>query len=387
MQRASVIPLMDGCARILSRSELEHCDSWENIFRDECKDHRFYEIMAQTLASDFQYQYLVLEDSGGKVRAIQPLFFLRQNVCEGVSGAMRRFVDKVQQRFPRFLTMRVLMVGCAAGESHLGVCLPEDKEWAAARLHESLRTYARNNRASLVVLKDFSAKYRETFRDFSSNGYARIPSMPMTRLRLNYPDFEEYLKSLGKATRKNLRRKFRKAESAAPIQLEVVSDVTPCIDEIYPLYLQVHERSPLKFERLTKEYLCSLGQRMPERARFFIWRQDAKVIAFSVCMVHAGTIYDDYLGLDYRVAYDLHLYFYTLRDIIKWALEQGLENYCSSPLNYDPKLHLGCHLVPLDLYVTHTRPLLNPIFRRLLKFLEPTRHDPVLRQFPNANQL
>ncbi len=387
MQRASVIPLMDGCARILSRSDLDHCDSWENIFHDECKDHRFYEIMAQTLASDFQYQYLVLEDSDGKVRAIQPLFFLRQNVCEGVSGAMRRFVDKVQQRFPRFLTMRVLMVGCAAGESHLGVCLPEDNEWAAARLHESLKTYARDNRASLVVLKDFSAKYRETFRGFSSNGYARIPSMPMTRLRLNYSDFEEYLKSLGKATRKNLRRKFRKAESAAPIQLEVVNDVTPCIDEIYPLYLQVHERSPLKFERLTKEYLCSLGQRMPERARFFIWRQEAKVIAFSVCMVHAGTIYDDYLGLDYRVAYDLHLYFYTLRDIIKWAIEQRLENYCSSPLNYDPKLHLGCHLVPLDLYVTHTRPLLNPIFRRLLKFLEPTRHDPVLRRFPNANQL
>ena len=379
--------MVNGTAKVLSRSELEHCDAWKTIFRGECKDHRFYEIMAQTLAADFQYQYLVLEDSDGKVRAIQPLFFLRQNVCEGVSGTMRRLVDKVQQRFPRFLTMRVLMVGCAAGESHLGVCLPEDKEWAAARLHESLKTYARNNRASLVVLKDFSAKYRETFRGFSSNGYARIPSMPMTRLRLNYSDFDEYLNSLGKATRKNLRRKFRKTESAAPIHLEVVNDVTPYIDEIYPLYLQVHERSPLKFERLTKEYLCSLGQRMPERARFFIWRQEAKVIAFSVCMVHAGTIYDDYLGLDYRVAYDLNLYFYTLRDIIKWALEQRLENYCSSPLNYDPKLHLGCDLVPLDLYVTHTRPVLNPIFRRLLKFLEPTRHDPVLRQFPNADQL
>ena len=140
---------------VLSRSELEHCDAWKTIFHGECKDHRFYEIMAQTLATDFQYQYLVLEDSDGKVRAIQPLFFLRQNVCEGVSGTMRRLVDKVQQRFRAFLTLRVLMVGCAAGESHLGVCLPEDKEWAAARLHESLKTFARNNRASLVVLKDF----------------------------------------------------------------------------------------------------------------------------------------------------------------------------------------------------------------------------------------
>ena len=104
-------------------------------------------------------------------------------------------------------------------------------------------------------------------------------------------------------------------------------------------------------------------------------------------MVHGDTIYDEYLGLDYSIAYDLHLYFYTLRDIITWSLEQGLKNYCSSPLNYDPKLHLGCDLVPLDLYVTHTSTLLNPIFRRALKFLEPTRHDPVLQRFSNAHQL
>jgi hypothetical protein len=91
--------------------------------------------------------------------------------------------------------------------------------------------------------------------------------------------------------------------------------------------------------------------------------------------------------LDYSVALDLHLYFYTLRDIISWALAQGLKYYYSNPLNYEPKLHLDCELVPLDLYVMHTSPLLNPIFRHLIKFLGPTRHDPVLQRFPNAGEL
>jgi predicted N-acyltransferase len=387
MQAGSIIPLPDGSAKVLSRAELENCEAWKSTFRDKCKDHRFYEIIEQTLSADFEYHYLLLQDSTGKVRAIQPLFFVRQNVCEGVSGRMRQAVNSVRRIFPRFLTMRILMVGCAAGESHLGACLPEDEKWTADALHASLKAYARSGGASLVVLKDFSAKYRTALRSFSANGYARVPSMPMTQLRLNYTNFEEYLKSLGKATRKNLRRKFRKTEGAAPIALEVVNDITPHIDEIYPLYLQVHERSPFKFERLTKEYFCNLGRRMPERTRFFIWRQQRKAIAFSLCMVHDRTIYDEYLGLDYRVALDLHLYFYTLRDIIKWALKQGFQSYCSSPLNYDPKLHLGCDLVPLDLYVLHTTALLNPIFRHALKFLEPTRHDPVLQRFRNADQL
>src|SRR6266480_1001436 len=116
----------------------------------------------------------------------------------------------------------------------------------------------------------------------------RVPSMPMTELRLCYSDFDHYLSTLGASTRKDLRRKFRKTAAAPPITLEVVTDLTPYVDEVYPLYLQVHERSPLKFERLTKEYLCTLGRRMPDRARFFIWRQHGKAIAFSVALVHDG---------------------------------------------------------------------------------------------------
>ena len=98
-------------------------------------------------------------------------------------------------------------------------------------------------------------------------------------------------------------------------------------------------------------------------------------------------VYDECLGLDYSVALDLHLYFYTLRDIISWALHR-LKYYYSNPLNYEPKLHLDCELVPLDLYVMHTNPLPNPIFRRMIKYLGPTRHDPSLAgKFPNADQL
>jgi predicted N-acyltransferase len=269
----------------------------------------------------------------------------------------------------------------------LGVCRDGDEEWVAEALQATLKDFARKGKASLVVFKDFPAKYRDSLKALTSGGYTRVPSMPMTRLRLHHLSFEEYFEGLSKATRKDLRRKFRNVEKAAPIQMEVLTDITPFVDEIYPLYLQVHERSRLKFETLTKDYFRQLGQRMPDRARFFLWRQNGRIIAFSLTLVHNGTIYDDYLGLDYRVALDLHLYFYTFRDIISWALEQGLTTYCSSPLNYEPKLHLDCELAPLDLYVMHTSSWLNPIFGRAVKLLEPTRHDPVLRRFPNAHDL
>jgi predicted N-acyltransferase len=387
MSVGNTIPLPQGVAKIVSLTELQKCDAWRRALQDKCKDHRYYEIVEQTLEDGFEHHYLLLEDGSGAVRAVQPLFFVRQNLIEGVPGIIRRIVDLVRKIFPRLLTMRVLMVGCAAGEGHLGACDPKDEPWVADALHASLLTYARQNKASLIVLKDFPARYRPALETFRTNGYARFPSMPMTSLALNHASFDDYLATLGYITRKGLRRKFRKAERAPKIDMEVMNDITPHIDEIYPLYLEVHERSPLKFETLTKDYFRQIGQQMPDRARFFVWRQKGRIIAFALCFVHAGTIYDECLGLDYSVALDLHLYFYTLRDVLQWAIEQKLEYYCSGPLNYDPKLHLGCDLVPLDLYVMHTSALLNPVFRPIIKYLGPTRHDPVLRKFPNADQL
>jgi predicted N-acyltransferase len=386
MPAGQTISFPNGVARVLTREELKNVDAWQFAFAGKTKDHRFYEIVADTLDSKFEHHYLVLEDRAGKVRGVQPVFFVQQNLVEGIP-ALRAAVDAVRRRFPRFLTMRLLMVGNAAGEGHLSAATPEDEEWVANALYQVLEIYGRQSKASLVVFKDFPASYRDVLWKFAANDYTRVPSMPMTELNLDYTDFDHYVTTLGASTRKDLRRKFRRIAGAAPISVELVTDLTPYVDEVYPLYLEVHERSPLKFETLTKEYLSDLGRRMPDRARFFIWRQNGKAIAFSVALVHDGTIYDDYLGLDYRVALDLHLYFHTLRDILSWSLTQGLKRYRSSPLNYQPKLHLGCDLFPLDLYVRHTNPVLNRFFSPVLKFLEPTRHDPVLKRFRNAHEL
>ena len=382
------ISIPQGVVTVVTRNELRNSRAWERAFQDKCKDHRYYEIVEDTLVqNDFEHHYLLFEDNSGQRRAIQPVFFVRQNLVEGVPGKVRSIVDEVRKIFPRFLTMRVLMVGCAAGAGDLGVSDKNDETWIAKTLETGLLKYAQQNKASLIVFKDFYAQYRPALAPLCSSGYVRMASMPMTRLLLRYDNWDEYFRTLSKATRKDLRRKFRKTERVPKIEMQVVTDIAPLIAEIYPLYLAVHERSPLKFETLTKEYFLAIAQRMHEHARFFIWRQSGKIVAFSFCLVCGDKIYDECIGLDYSVALGLHLYFYTLRDIVSWALQQGLKYYYSNPLNYEPKLHLDCELVPLDLYVRHTSALLNPIFRRAVKYLGPTRHDPVLRKFPNADQL
>jgi predicted N-acyltransferase len=89
--------------------------------------------------------------------------------------------------------------------------------------------------------------------------------------------------------------------------MSVVSDAEPIIDELYPLYLQVYERSKFHFEKLTKEFFCRIGSLMPDTARFFIWRQEERAIAFTLCLIEGDELYTEYLGLDYDVALKLTL--------------------------------------------------------------------------------
>src|SRR6266540_3755226 len=134
MPVANTIRLPQGIARTVTRAELQNCSLWKRAFRNKCKDHRYYEIVDETLESDFEHHYLVLEDVSGNVRAIQPVFFVRQNLVEGVPGKIRSVVDFVRKTFPRFLTMRVLMVGCAAGAGDLGACDEKYEAWVAKAL-------------------------------------------------------------------------------------------------------------------------------------------------------------------------------------------------------------------------------------------------------------
>jgi hypothetical protein len=210
----------------------------------------------------------------------------------------------------------------------------------------------------------------------------------MVDLKIDYSDFEDYMqRALNGSMRSQLRRKFRDAAEAAPIEMSVVTDATAIVDEIYPLYLQVYERATLRFEKLTKEYFCEIGRLMPDNVRFFIWRQSGKPIAFSLSLVHGEAIYNEYLGLDYSIAIKLHLYFYAFRDIMSWSIANGYKRYVSTGLGYDPKLNLRFNLVPLDLYVRHTSPFFNLLLKWLLPLIEPTRHDKTLRKFPNYAEL
>ena len=378
------IATSSGKARIVSVLEGDDVAKWQKAFAGHAKDHRYHRICAETLATQFDHRYLFLENSATGEVAMQQLFFVKQDLTAGMPGRLRAMLNWPRKIFPSWLFLRMLMLGCSASEGSLDSTAP----WAVDALSETLAAFARSSKVSIVLLKDYPSKYRDALKPLLSRGYTRAPSMPACGLVLDFASFEEFLqKRVSYSFRKNLRRKFKKLTEHPPLSLEVVTDISPVIDEIHPLYVQTFARSELRFEELTKDFLLRISREMPDCARFFLWRQNGRIVAFALCLIEGDTIHDLNVGLDYAVALDLHLYFVTWRDVVQWALDNGMKRYYTAPLNYDPKFHLRMELAPLDLYAWHTSRLINPIFKIAIRYLQPARHDKTIQKFPNAHEL
>jgi len=377
-----------GRVRLVSFQEACALEFWSQAWAHQAKDHRYYRLVQQTLGAQFDFRWLVVEDATGRPKAVQPCFFVDQDLVLTAPAPVRRATAWVRRFLPRFLQLRMLMVGCPAGEGHLPTACAADAPGLIGAVAGELRALARQGGAWMVIWKDWPSSYRPAFEPLTRAGvFLRIPSMPATALDLSFSGFEDYMaRHLSHATRKNLRRKFRASKDAG-LEMSVVSDVSGIAGEVHALYEQVRARSPLEFERLTPEFLAELGRAMPDRARFFLWRREGRLVACSICLEHDGVLYDEYLGLDYAVALDLHLYFVTLRDVLSWAMAQGLRSYRSTPLNYQPKLHLGLRLAPLDLHVAGVSRAAHAVLRGVLPWIGPVRSEPVLGRFPNAREL
>jgi hypothetical protein len=372
---------------VIGRDDLPRCPRWQVAFANERKDHRYYELVEDTLHPEFEYRYFVLRDAVGQISAVQPFFLLDLDLLVGASQRYRVLIDAARRLWPRLMRARTMMVGCVAGEGHLD----GDEACYGARvelLASAIEGQARRLGAQLIVFKEFPARYRPALECLIGHGFTRIPSLPMTRLCIDYASFDDYMKrALNSATRRKLRKKFEAAARASALEMSITNDATSVSAHVYPLYLQVYERSKLHFEKLTEKYFCDLGRRMGDKVRFFLWRQNGRIVAFAACMVHGDAFYAEYIGLDYNVALNLHLYHYVFRDMVSWAIANGYKWFRSSGLNYDPKLHLRHLLDPIDLYVRHTSTPINALLKRILPVLEPTQYDETLVKFRNYQEL
>src|SRR5713226_6792605 len=114
----SRVPL--GCGsrvNVVSRQQLQNCRHWQRAFASQHKDRRYYEIVEDTIHPEFDYWYFVIRNHQDEIQAIQPFFILDQDILAGIYPNFKRLAHSIRLRWPRFMFVKTMMVGCVASKA------------------------------------------------------------------------------------------------------------------------------------------------------------------------------------------------------------------------------------------------------------------------------
>ena len=363
--------------RVFRKIEEISPDDWNRVYPPSLEGYEFFKTLDECNLEQFFLRYILVYDQGRVVGAA-PCFLMDYPVDTTIQGPLKSFLLKLKKIFPRLLNIRALMCGQPIGRGRIGAV--GDSEPVVRAISDCMGKIGQEERVDLLVFKEFDPTFKPMLTSLKKEGYCEFSSIPNTEKELHFKSFDEFMMSLSYKTRYDLKKKFKKVDGHCRIDLEVVDHLGDVLEDAHRLYLQMIERHEIAFEMMPKEFFKKIAENMPGKIKFFLWRMEGKLVAFAFCHVSGDYFLDSYLGLDYAVAHQYHLYFVRFRDMFNWCLEHGIKTYEMGCTNYDPKKRLDFKFVPMTIYAKFRNRLLNRLLPLGCEFVKPERYDPTLKE-------
>jgi len=354
-------------------------EEWNRLFPDELEDWSYYRAVERSALPDFSWLYFGVRENG-RLRAAVPAFITDYELDTTVSGALRRVTNALSRAFPRLLRQRMLALGSPVAEvCHLGfepATSPADQQKLLAAMLVRAESYAREQRVQMFAAKDSRAAQDALWADAAkAQRLRRQPGLPTALLDVRFDSLDEYLASLSRATRKDMRRKLK---AAAGLRVEWRSNIDDIAAEVMRLYTSTYANAQFSFEELTSEYFRAVLAGLGNRASCVVYWLGEKLVAFNLVLHDGKRLLDKFLGMDYSVAHEHNLYFCTWFENVRYCIEHRIPLYQSGQGLHAVKRRLGSRLEANWLWYRHRNRLLDAILSMIERVARLDRHDPEL---------
>ncbi len=355
---------------------------WNKVFPPVMVGYGFFKSLDESSFDQFDFYYCLVYE-GRELVGAAPCFSLDYSLDTSLSGPWRRLTNAITKIFPKIFSLKAFVCGVPMDNGHIGLKKNREAEILEA-LEQRMEAMARKLRAPFMAFKDFDQGYDRLFEGLLRNHYLKMDYLPSTRMKLDFTNFEGYLKKLSGASRYDFRRKLKKAGT-----IKIASSIVDALDEetleeAYGLYLQMVKTHDMGFEIVPKEFFRAIARHMPQETKFFLWRINGRLAAFVFCLVSKDLLMDYYIGLDGPLAREYHLYFVKFKDVVEWCLSRGIKTYEMGTTGYEPKRRLKFEFVPSYLYVKARHRWLHPVLKLLHALLKFENTDPELRRWKKS---
>ncbi len=316
----------------------------------------------------------------GRLVACAPGFVTDYGLDTTVQGPVKAATQAIRKLMPRLLTLRLASLGSPVTQD-ARLCVapgrsPDEEQALYEALIDGLRRQADLKKARLTAIKDIPESLASARKAAASRGLIAMSSLPEAALDLSdIHDEDAYWASLSASTRKDLRRKLKKAKD---VQIERVADIRPYAADIDALYAATRARSELQFEVLDHRYFEAVLEEMGECAAFFLYRVEGRIIAFNLMVESKGALVDKYFcSSEDGAAYNL--YFVSWLHNVRYAISRGVQRLEAGQSTYEPKLRLRCRLEPTTIFFQHGGRMVNAALRLASQYLDVKSTDPTLK--------
>lgn len=364
--------------KIFNKIEEVPSSDWEKVYPNVLESYDFLKALDESMFLEFSFFYILVYENDLPIAATTS-FMMNFPLDLATEGFLSKILSLLKRVIPSILNPRVLICGLPMAQGRIGILKrPQDSIEA---IEQAMNQMAKKYNVSIMGFKDFNAADKVILDKFLSKSFFTLESLPNTEMKISYKNFDDYLKSLSAVSRSGIKRKLKKLETKAKIDLEITNkldDLT--LTKVHALYLQTYDKNEMSLEKLTPDFFLKIAQYMPEESKFFLWKIDNKLVAFAFCLARGDYFIDYYLGFDYDFAYEYHLYDVRFRDLMNWCIEHKIKTYEMGQTSYESKRRLGFSFIRLYLFAKHRNRIINLFFRLFCLVAQPSNFDPVFKK-------
>ncbi|MQT56617.1 GNAT family N-acetyltransferase [Pseudomonas sp. FSL R10-0399] len=352
-------------------------EAWNDCFPGALEDWDYIMAVEKAGIEGFEWRYLTLFE-GSTLIAAATAFTTSYRLDTTVQGIGKRFTEQLNRVMPGLMHLHLYAIGspvteqCSAGTaSHIAA---SERPALLARLLKLAHSDAAQLGIGLIAVKDVPSHDNDWAHSCKAAGFQSMPSLPSAMLPVPYRSVDSYLGSLGKSTRKDMRRKLRAPEPRVQWRNNI-DDVLP---EVMRLYEATLERSDLQFERLPPAYFTGILEQLGDRALCVLYWVDDHLVAFNLVLIDEHRLIDKFFGHDLALSREYNLYFRSWVVNVDYCIRNNIALYECGQAGYASKIRLGCTFQNNTLFFRHRNRLINGVLKLVKLFIRPDRHDPAL---------
>jgi hypothetical protein len=212
--------------------------------------------------------------------------------------------------------------------------------------------------APVVSLKGFKP-------DMPAVGFVQAKGLPVAVLTMR----ENFWQSMSSARRRNIKRKRKKASALRFEVLRGLPDPYPQL--VHDLYIKVHDRSKIQFERLDLNYFVSTAP----ISQYVLAYLGEELVGFVQTFEKDKRMVAQYIGIDDAFNRAHGIYFALAIRVVDLAIELGCAEIELGETHYEFKRALGCSLKETSVYFRHRNPWMHRLMSLFSFVFEPSEEE------------